>query len=396
MSPDSALSRRDFLQSAAAIAAALSTGRPAQAQQTQPASVLMPTRELGKTGLKVPILQMGGSFRQSPVLIKRALELGVNFFDTSAYYMRGRAEGIVGEALGSLAKRKDFMIVTKGRTKESPAEVLDELVPASLERLKMDYLDVWFIHGLDDPSLLTQPEWKTTAEKLKKSGKARFFGFSCHGKNVVDLLTTAAKVGYVDVIMFRHNFRTYGDAELSQAIDAACKAKIGLIAMKAQGAVTDYPERLNPFEKAGLSKHQAALRFVWQDERIASICSEMTSLRILEENAAAAFWAITDAETRLLQDWADRTAEMYCPGGSGLCRRQCEAACGSPVAIADTLRFLTYHDSYGRPADARRLFAELPASQRPTPATNLSTAEKACPLHLPVATLVRQAVSRMG
>jgi len=198
------------------------------------------------------------------------------------------------------------------------------------------------------------------------------------------------------VIMFRHNFRTYGDAELARAIDVAYKAQIGLIAMKAQGAVADYPERLNPFEQAGLSKHQAALRFVWQDERIASICSEMTSLRILEENAAAALEPLTNAETRSLQQWADQTAAMYCPGGSGLCRRQCEAACGSPVAIADTLRFLTYHDSYDRQADARRLFAQLPPSQRPTLATDLSAAERACPLHLPVATLVRQAIARMG
>jgi predicted aldo/keto reductase-like oxidoreductase len=196
--------------------------------------------------------------------------------------------------------------------------------------------------------------------------------------------------------MFRHNFRTYGDAELSQAIDAAHKAKIGLIAMKAQGAVADYPERLNPFEGAGLSKHQAALRFVWQDERIASICSEMTSLRILEENAAAALWAITKDEARLLQEWANRTAATYCPGGSGLCRRQCETACGSSVAIADTLRFLTYHDSYGREADACRLFAELPPSQRPSPTVDLSAAQQACPYGLPVASLVRRAVNRLA
>ena len=394
MNHDNNLSRRGFLQASAAWAAALPVSRMATGQQTQPASAMMPKRRLGKTGLQVPILQMGGSFNLAPVLFRRALELGVNFVDTAASYMGRRAEGILGKTLPKLAKREDYMIITKGHPKK-PEDILGRCLPRSLAQLQTDYVDAWFFHGLDDPSILTSPEWKAAAEKAKKSGKTRFFGFSCHGKNVVELLKTSAKVGFVDVIMLKYNFRSYGDAELNRAIDAAYKADVGLIAMKTQGAAVSLAERMNPFEQAGYNKHQAVLKAVWRDQRMASCCSEMPSLKILEENAAAATQPLTTREARLVRDWADRTARLYCPGGSGICRRQCEAALDQPAAIADTLRCLMYHDSYGRQGDARELFAQLPDSLRPSLDIDLAAAERACPLRLPVARFVREALGRL-
>ena len=80
---------------------------------------------------------------------------------------------------------------------------------------------MWFLHGLNTPVKLTNPDWKAAADKAKKSGKTRFFGFSCHGDKVVDLLNTAAKVGFVDVITLKYNFQIYDDAALNRAIDAA-------------------------------------------------------------------------------------------------------------------------------------------------------------------------------
>jgi len=394
MNHDNNLSRRGFLQASAAWAAALPVSRMATGQQTQPASAMMPKRRLGKTGLQVPILQMGGSFNLAPVLFRRALELGVNFVDTAASYMGRRAEGILGKTLGKLAKREDYMIITKGHPKK-PEDIYERCLPRSLAQLQSDYVDGWFFHGLDDPSILTSPEWKAAAEKAKKSGKTRFFGFSCHGKNVVELLKTSAKVGFVDVIMLKYNFRSYGDAELNRAIDAAYKADVGLIAMKTQGAAVSLAERMNPFEQAGYNKHQAVLKAVWRDPRMASCCSEMPSLKILEENVAAATQPLTTREARLVRDWAERTARLYCPGGSGICRRQCEAALDQPAAIADTLRCLMYHDSYGRQGDARELFAQLPDSLRPSLDIDLAAAERACPLRLPVAKLVRDALGRL-
>src|SRR5213075_384892 len=90
-------------------------------------------------------------------------------------------------------------------------------------------------HQLDDPSRISS-ETAAVAEELKKAGKIKAFGFSCHSGNVVELLRKAAETSYIDAIMFRYNFRSYGNRELNAAIDACAKANIGLIAMKTQGA----------------------------------------------------------------------------------------------------------------------------------------------------------------
>ena len=71
--------------------------------------------------------------------------------------------------------------------------------------------------------------------------------------------------------------RSYGDAELNKAIDAAHKADIGLIAMKTQGSASSFAPRVDPFKEAGFSRHQAVLKAVWKDTRIASAISAMPS-----------------------------------------------------------------------------------------------------------------------
>lgn len=65
--------------------------------------------------------------------------------------------------------------------------------------------------------------------------KLRHFGFSGHAGNVAELLHKAAKAPWLESVLFRYSFRSYGDKELNAAIDAAHKAGVGLIAMKTQG-----------------------------------------------------------------------------------------------------------------------------------------------------------------
>src|SRR5262249_9591179 len=127
------------------------------------------------------------------------------------------------------------------------------------------------------------------AEEMKKQGRIKAFGFSCHSGNVVDLLNKAAQTSFVDAIMFRYNFRSYGNKDLNRAIDACAKADIGLIAMKTQGSETmdaDAPAR---FEQTGKwNKFQATLKAVWSDSRISAAVSQMDNFEKLKQNIAAA------------------------------------------------------------------------------------------------------------
>ncbi|MCK6455993.1 MAG: aldo/keto reductase [Phycisphaerae bacterium] len=382
-------SRRRFLGGLAS----LWLGLPKSASATEK-SVRMPTRTLGRTGLRVSILEVGGTYRFTPRFVRRALDLRCNFFDTAASYANGWSERTLGEAIRKLDARKDVVIVTKGHPKHPGG--LEAAIDESLGRLGFDYVDVYYLHNLDEVAVLSDPDWRKAADAMKRKGKIRFFGFSCHNPHVVPLLTDAARAGFIDVIMLKYNFRTYGDAELNKALDAAHRANIGLIAMKTQGSAVSFSERVNPFQEQGYSKHQAVLKAVWKDERLAAAISAMPSISVLEQNAAAASEKLSAAEESLLREYADRTAADYCHGGCGGCQRECEISTGGRLAIADTLRYLMYHDSYGRRADARAKYAALPLHRKQWIAMELEQAERACPRALPLRQLLRRAATVLG
>jgi aryl-alcohol dehydrogenase-like predicted oxidoreductase len=397
VSPD--LSRRSFLAGIAAGSPLLAGCRNQTAGPDEPASgdapaatataVRVPTRRLGKTDLRVPILEVGGTYRFNTRYVRQALDLGCFFFDTAASYVSGKSEQTLGESIAKLGVRKDVLVVTKGHP--SHPGRLEAKIDESLARLKMDHVDIYYIHNLSRVEVLKDPTWRAEAERLKKAGKIRQFGFSAHNEHLVALLNGAAGAGWVDVIMFKYNFRSYGDEELNRAIDAAHKSDIGLIAMKTQGSAVSFADRVDPFKGAGYSKHQAVLKAVWKDERISSAISSMPSIAVLRENASAATRELTAIEAELLDEYAARTRDAYCHGGCGGCRRECESAMGRPVAIADPLRYLMYHDAYGRRSDAREKFARLPPRKVNWSESEIEQAASACPHRLQLKHLLGRA-----
>ncbi len=214
------------------------------------------------------------------------------------------------------------------------------------------------------------------AEKLKKEGKLRYFGFSCHRSNVAELLELAATLPWIDVVMFKYNFRDYGDKKLNKAIDAAAKANVGLIAMKTQGAAVSFEDKWKPHKASGFTKGQAVLKAVWDDERLAAAVSHMDSLSRLRENIAAALnkKKLTSLELDSLRQYADDTKKYHCQWCDHICNPHVDA----PVQIGDTMRYLMYHDVYGETDKARRLFSELPADAQKLAGVDFAGANRAC------------------
>jgi predicted aldo/keto reductase-like oxidoreductase len=220
-------------------------------------------------------------------------------------------------------------------------------------------------------------------EALKKSGKIRFFGFSCHHDNVPELLEKAARVGGIDAIMFRYNFRQYGDQKLNKAIDTAKNAGIGLIAMKTQGSVPAEQEEVVQFQSKDFTLEQAKLKAVWADERMDALVSTMSNLQQLNDNvkAAATPQQLAFNDFVQLNRLAAITAPYYCHG----CNQICESCIEGNLRIADTLRYLMYYDSYGDRDEARHLYQQLPLDMRDPSGVDLSAASKACPQGINIA-----------
>ena len=390
---ENGITRRDlFGLGGAAAGAALVGGLslPAlDAEAQEPPLPQVPRRTLGKTGKTVPILLVGGMALEKKFdpKLAEAIRFGVNYVDAADCYLGGNSEAGLA-AHFARAKNRDKVWVTTKSDKHDP-KGFEQTVFRSLENLQSDFVDLYFLHALKDPSYISA-DLEVVVSRLKKSGKIRHFGFSCHDGNVAELLHLAARTPWVEAVMFRYNFRSYGDKELNAAIDAAHKAGVGLIAMKTQGAEASFRDAWKKFEQTGKwNKHQAVLKAVWADERIAAAVSHMDSFEKLRENIAAALdrTSLTSAERDALDRYAAATRAYACDG----CDQHCGAAAPAEARIGETLRYLMYHDAYGRPEAARELFGRLPAASRDLASLDLAAATRACPHGVDVAGLMRRA-----
>jgi len=397
-------SRRHFLK-AAAIGGAVGTMASRQASRADeptPGQSSVPTVTLGRTGQKVTILGMGTSWALSPSFVQTALYSGVRYIDTSEVYENTRAEKIIGEVLDRTELRKDVYLVTKNSAYRKSMgtgvmQMFEHRLNASLERLKTDHVDCYYLHGLagDQIELLRDPGVKAAFENLKKQGKTRFCGLSCHDARLPEILTTAAECGWIDQVMFKYNFRDVGGRDrhddLQRAIDKAAKASLGLIAMKTQGGAINFPDKMKQLQEKGFKKEVAAVKSVWMDGRVHVAVSEMTTRSDLRENVAAtAEPVLSSRERKLLDDYRQATAHLYCHGCGHLCET---AARGVPVATV--LRYLRYYEVYGKRQEARALYQALPPAARDLAAANLDAAAAACPHGLPVVELIERADRQM-
>jgi predicted aldo/keto reductase-like oxidoreductase len=146
----------------------------------------IPKRVFGKTGERLTVIgQAGGRFpllndEDAIAVTRRAVELGINYFDTAAVYWDGRSEEIYGRVLPPV--RKKIFLTTKS-TKRKAKEATADL-EGSLRRLKTDYVDLWQVHGVEsqeDAASVFAPGGAIEAfEAAKKAGKCRFIGFTGH------------------------------------------------------------------------------------------------------------------------------------------------------------------------------------------------------------------------
>ena len=367
----------------------------------------VPTRPFGKTGAHVSILGMGGSqdLTSKQLLLRQAIKMGVTYWDTAYSYEGGRSEMAMGNYFSRYPEdRKKVFLVTKSSS--SDPKMMTQYLDTSLERLQTDYVDLYFIHHVSDVTREIEPETKTWAEKRKAEGRIRFFGFSTHS-NMEQCLLDAAQLGWIDGIMTSYNYRLMNTDAMKRAVDACAKAGIGLTAMKTQAQFFAYfyadkgkendraIELTDRFIKKGFTPEQAKLKAVLDNPNIASICSEMPSMTILQANVAAVLdqTPLSSQDMRFLDQYARKTACGYCAG----CARLCESALNGRVPVSDVMRYLMYHDLYGDHAHAVRLFHKIPANtRRRLTRINFSRAEALCPQKMPIGKLMEKAFKTLN
>ncbi len=326
------------------------------------------TRTLGRTGITLPVVNMGVMNADIPMLVQRAYEQDMRLFDTAAVYMRGRNEEMVGTVLQTMGVRDKAVIATKvmlspPQRRAEPDKVRDAFLAsaeASLKRLKTDHVDILFNHSVSIVEDVRNPGVLEALGRLKKEGKALHVGFSTH-TNMAACLDAAVDLGFYDVVLTTFNYSYHDDPVLPAALKKAHAAGIGLIAMKTQCNSVDWYRSEVPAERRGFYEgeiqHGALLKWVLQHDFITAAVPGFTTFDQLDADAVCArSLEMTPAESKFLED---RGVKKLLAGACHLCGA-CVAGCPRGADIPGLLRAHMYALSYGNRSQAGDVLAAIP------------------------------------
>jgi len=306
-------------------------------------------RKLGKTGLKLPVVCFGVMRADNPNLIKAAMSAGVEHFDTAYVYQNGNNEKMLGEVLKDYA-RDSFTIATK--VKWSDKKDFNEKLNTSLERLKMDYVDILYAHSLSSRDDVLSEEMQSALLDAKKQGKARHIGLSTH-RNEPEIIRAAIKTGIYEVILTAYNFKQDHKEDLTKAIEEASKAGIGIVAMKTMAG-----GKLG--KDAGKMHFSAALKWALKNPHVHTSIPGITNFQELEENLAIMEnMDLTNEEQEFLSS-ASLIEGLYCNGCG-----QCTSACPNNLPIPDIMRAYMYAYGYGETIKAKQELKEFGIKENP-------------------------------
>lgn len=310
--------------------------------------------KLGNTGLDVSRLclgcmgfgEPGRGFHKwtldeenSRPIIKKALELGINFFDTANVYAEGTSEEIVGRALKDYANRDEIVLATKvfSRMHEGPngsglsRKAIMSEIDKSLRRLGTDYVDLYQIHRWDDHTPIE--ETMEALHDVVKAGKARYIGASVmHAWQFQKALHVAEKHGWTRFATMQNHYNLIYREEEREMMPLCKEENIGVIPFSplASGRLTrDWQETTQRSEtdqvqkakydttaeadriiidqvaaiaaKHGVPRVQIALAWLLQKEPVTAPIIGATKISHLTDAAAAISIMLTPEEITLLE-----------------------------------------------------------------------------------------------
>jgi len=331
------------------------------------------TRKLGNTGIELPIVSFGVMRADNPNLVRAAMDAGIKHFDTAHVYQKGNNEKMLGEVLKDYP-RDSFTIATKippeekdketghflpGSTKEAFLEKLD----TSLQRLKMDYVDILYVHSVESrQGSLFEPMHEALLE-AKKQGKTKHVGLSTH-KNEPEVIEAAIESGVYEVILTSYNFLQDHKDKMKKAIAKASKAGIGIVAMKTMAG--GRMEKKTDKEV----NYKAALKWALKDENVHTSIPGIINFSQLEENMSVMEnLDLTNDEKDFLYAAANEQG-LYCNG----CEN-CLSSCRKNIPIPEMMRAYMYAYGYREIKKAKETLAEYQITGNPCADCSICTAK---------------------
>ena len=318
---------------------------------------------LGKTEMMVSRLGFGGipiqrvSEGEAVAVVKRCLELGINFIDTANGY--STSEERIGKAI--LGQREGVFLATKSgaRTREDMEKHLQQ----SLKQLGVNYIDLYQFHGVSDPKhlemVLAPDGLMTVVEEAKKAGVVKHIGVTSHS---MDIAKEAVVSNRFETIMFPFNFITCEAAD--ELLPLAREHDVGFIAMK-------------PLAGGMLDNAAIAFKYLFQYPDIIPIPG-IERIEEIEEIVRLLEGPVQMSETE--QHEMKRLIEEL---GTRFCRRcnYCQP-CSEEIPISMVMTSSSFFKRLPEERFFSGMFAD--AIEKAANCTQCGECEARCPYHLPI------------
>lgn len=361
-------------------------------------------REFGKTGEKVSALAFGcmrlpeyekdGKWyvdtEKSNEMLRRGVELGINYFDTAPYYCHGNSEGAVGEALEGV--RDKVLISTKCQINDCKS--VDDYyrsIDKSLNNLRTDHIDFMHFWGVNQKTFderIVPGGYLEAAMKMKEEGKIRHISFSFHDKPEVikHIVDTAESHGVpMESILCQYNILDRSNEDMIKYVH---EKGLGTVAMGPVGggrlaAPAELYSKLTG--KTNIATYELAFKFCLGNPSLSCALSGMQTLEMVEKNARIA----SDDTAFSAEEWEQLGAameslkkfnELYCTG-CGYCQ-----PCPAKIDIPRIFKAYTLHNVYGLTQAAKKDLDEYEFFGGKTfkECINCGKCEEKCPQHLKV------------
>jgi len=317
-------------------------------------------RNFGKTGQKISLLGFGAmrlptttlngktafDYDESARIIRRAYDMGVNYFDSAPYYCDSESEIILGKALKGF--RNNVMVSTKNPIEDDSGENFRGRLEKSLKNLDTSYIDFYHMWGINwetyTDSIMKKDGPMDAALKAKSEGLIKHISFSFHdeAQNLKKIIDTDS----FDTMLVQYNLL---DRSNEEAIAHAKSKGLGVVVMGPVGggrlgAPTNAIKKLMPGKI--ISSAELALRFVMSNPNVDCALSGMGSMQMVEENALIASNNSVLSDDEILRINASveenkKIADLYCTG-CNYCM-----PCPYDVNIPLIFQLMNYHRVYG-------------------------------------------------
>lgn len=331
---------------------------------------------LGKTGLKVSVVGLGGipvqrtDLAEAKEIVKACMEQGVNYLDTARGYTV--SEEFFGEALKG--HRDQWILATK--TMARTYEGMKADIETSLKNLQTDYIDLYQIHNIktDEEFNLCFGEngaYKAL-EEAKAEGKIGHIGATAHSIEAFARLIREYE-DKIETIMFPYNIVENQGVELMKE---CAEKNIGFIAMK-------------PMAGGNLDDTKLALRYILNNPDCTMAIPGMGNAEeVLSNTCEEVFAELTDADKAACEAIAKELGSEFCRR-CGYC-----APCPQGINIPQALLFVNYARKYGLADWAKARYSAMPATA--SDCVKCGECESRCPYDLPIRNMLEKCAADMG